>query len=202
MVRSVHRILSLQLTVVENKTFKVKTLIKSATYFTHERSCKKIRLFFIHCEEGVYSKQHCLWNLSLTGNGKVSAQNTVIAVNCRWKQDIQGKDINKTRKLIYTWIMHWHFVYHSLWRVLILNSLPLKGSGTLVQISQSFFTLKDIQSKKTLIIYATYSTHECCKKIMRLWAFIVKRVFILSSIASETGYSLEMVQSVHRILSL
>ena len=59
----------------------------------------------IHCKEGVYSKQHCLWNWSLTGNGKFSAQNTVIAVNCRWKQDIQGKDINKTRKLIYTWIM-------------------------------------------------------------------------------------------------
>ena len=59
----------------------------------------------IHCKEGVYSKQHCLWNWLLTGNGKVSAQNAVIAVNCRWKQDIQGKDINKTRKLIYTWIM-------------------------------------------------------------------------------------------------
>ena len=41
MVQSVHRILSLQLTVVENKTFKVKTLIKSATYFTHGGSCKK-----------------------------------------------------------------------------------------------------------------------------------------------------------------
>ena len=59
----------------------------------------------IHCKEGVYSKQYCLWNWSLTGNGKDSAQNTVIAVNCRWKQDIQVKDINKTRKLIYTWIM-------------------------------------------------------------------------------------------------
>ena len=29
-----------------------------------------------------------------------------------------------------------------------------------------------------------------------------KEMFILSSIASETGYSLEMAQSVHRILSL
>ena len=27
----------------------------------------------------------------LTGNGRVSAQNTVIAVNWRWEQDIQGK---------------------------------------------------------------------------------------------------------------
>ena len=52
----------------------------------------------IHCKEGVYSKHYCLWNWLLTGNGKVSAQNTVIAVNCRWEQDIQGKDINKTRK--------------------------------------------------------------------------------------------------------
>ena len=29
----------------------------------------------------------------------------VYAVNCRWKQDIKVQDINKTRKLIYTWIM-------------------------------------------------------------------------------------------------
>ena len=40
------------------------------------------------------------------------------------------------------------------------------------------------------------------KDTISLWAFIAKRVFILSSIASETGYSLEMAQSVHRILSL
>ena len=40
------------------------------------------------------------------------------------------------------------------------------------------------------------------KDTISLWAFIVKRVFILSSIASETSYSLEMAQSVHRILSL
>ena len=58
----------------------------------------------IHCKEGVYSKQYCLWNWLLTGNGTVSAQNTVIAVNCRWEQDIQGEDNNKTRKLIYTLI--------------------------------------------------------------------------------------------------
>ena len=41
MVQLVHRILSLQLTDVENKTFKVKILIKSATYFAHEWSCKE-----------------------------------------------------------------------------------------------------------------------------------------------------------------
>ena len=39
MVELVNRILSLQLTDVKKKTFKVKTLIKSATYFTHEWSC-------------------------------------------------------------------------------------------------------------------------------------------------------------------
>ena len=33
-------------------------------------------------------------------------------------------------------------------------------------------------------------------------SIILKRVFILSSIASETGYLLEMVESVNRILSL
>ena len=38
------------------------------------------------------------------------------------------------------------------------------------------------------------------KDTISLWAFIVKTVFILSSIASETGYSLEMAQSVHRTL--
>ena len=32
------------------------------------------------------------------------------------------------------------------------------------------------------------------KDTISLWAFIVKRVFILSSIASETGYFLEIVQ--------
>ena len=57
-VKSVHSILSLQLTVVENKTFKVQTLIKHATYFTHEGSCKKTlclqaltekRVFILNC---------------------------------------------------------------------------------------------------------------------------------------------------------
>ena len=48
MVELVNGILSLQLTDVKNKIFKVKTLIKSATYFTHEWSCKKIRWFYEH----------------------------------------------------------------------------------------------------------------------------------------------------------
>ena len=137
MVHLVHRILSLQLTVVENRTFKVKTLIKPATYFTHEWSSKKKQhVYSIHCEAVYYSKQYCPWNGSLFGNCKVSAQHTVIAVNCRWKQDIQGKDINKTRKLIYRWI-------------------------------------------------------KLQKDTISLWAFIVKRVFILNSIAFKTGHSLK-----------
>ena len=45
----------------------------------------------IHCKESIYSKQYYLLNWLLTGNGTVSAQNTVIAVNLRWEQDIQGK---------------------------------------------------------------------------------------------------------------
>ena len=91
----------------------------------------------IHCEEVVYSKQYCIWNESLFGNCKVSAQHTVIAVNCRWKQDIQGKDINKKHKLIYRWI-------------------------------------------------------KLQKDTISLWAFIVKRVFILNSIAFKTAHSLEV----------
>ena len=51
----------------------------------------------IHCKEGVYSKQYCLWNWSLTGNGTVSAEKVVIEVFCNWEQDIQSKDIDKTR---------------------------------------------------------------------------------------------------------
>ena len=101
----------------------------------------------IHCEAVVYSNQYCLWNGSLFGNCKVSAQHTVIAVNCRWKQDIQGKDINKKHKLIYRWI-------------------------------------------------------KLQKETICFQAFIVKRSFILNSIASETGHFLEIVKSVHSILSL
>ena len=127
---------SLKCFVIENNTFKVKD-IKSATYFTHERSCKKKHFVYKHSfEEVVYSKQYCLWNGSLFGNCKVSAQNTFIAVNCRWKQDIQGKDINKKHKLIYRWI-------------------------------------------------------KLQKDTISLWAFIVKRVFILNSVAFKTGHSLK-----------
>ena len=44
--------------------------------------------------------------------------------------------------------------------------------------------------------------NEVVKETLSIQAFIVKRSFILNSIASETGYSLEMVQSVQRRQSL
>ena len=40
------------------------------------------------------------------------------------------------------------------------------------------------------------------KDTISLWEFIVKRVFILSSIVFKTGHFLEMVELVNRILSL
>ena len=58
----------------------------------------------IHCKEGVYSKQYCLWNWSLFGNGTVNAKKAVIEVNYRWDRTFKVKDINKTRKLIYNLI--------------------------------------------------------------------------------------------------
>ena len=85
--------------------------------------------------------------LVIFGNGTVNAKKAVIEVFCHWEQDIQSKDINYIRNLLYTW--------------------------TKLQ-----------------------------KDTISLWEFIVKRVFILSSIASETGYLLEMVELVNRILSL
>ena len=91
----------------------------------------------IHRKEGVYSKQYCLWNWSLTRNGTVSAEKADIEVFCHWEQDIQGKDINKKHKLIYRWI-------------------------------------------------------KLQKDTISLWSFIVKRVFILNSIAFKTGHSLEV----------
>ena len=60
MVQLVHRILSLQLTVFENKTFKVQTLIKHATYFTHEGSCKKKHFV---CKHSL--RRECLFNIVL-----------------------------------------------------------------------------------------------------------------------------------------
>ena len=88
----------------------------------------------IHCEDVVYYKQYCLWNWSLFGNGPVSAQNTVIAVNCRWEQDIQSTDIDKTR----TYFTHEGSCKKTLCLqaltekvVFILNSIAFKTSHSL-----------------------------------------------------------------------
>ena len=93
-------------TLIENNDMlKVKRhRIIFATYFTHEWSCKKIISLWAFIVKRVFIVSSIASETSITGNGKVSAQNTVIAFNCRWKQDIQGEDINKTRKLIYTLI--------------------------------------------------------------------------------------------------
>ena len=47
-----------------------------------------------------------------------------------------------------------------------------------------------------------YTRTKLQKDIICLQEFIVKRSFILNSIASETGHFLEIVKSVHSILSL
>ena len=88
----------------------------------------------IHCEEVIYSKQYCLWNWLLFGNGPVSAQITVIAVNCRWEQDIQSTDIDKTRNLLYTWRkLQKNTLFETLTEkgVFILNSIAFKTSHSL-----------------------------------------------------------------------
>ena len=132
----------------------------------------------IPCEQSVYFKQYSLWNGSLFGNCTVSAQPTVIAVNCRWKQDIQGKDINKTRKLIFymnkvakrntlfTSIHCEEVVYskqYCLWNWSLFGNGPVSAQNTVIAVNCRWE--QDIQSKKTLIITATYFTHErSCKK--------------------------------------
>ena len=62
----------------------------------------------IHCEEGVYSKQHCLWNLSLT-EIKVSAMSQLTSLKT------STKDL-KTRKLISLCYNKKHSFKDSLWR--------------------------------------------------------------------------------------
>ena len=96
-------------------------------------------------------------------------------------------------------------------RSFILNSIASETGHFLemVQLVHKILSLQLTVFKnktfkvQTLIKHATYFTHEgSCKKTLCLQAFIVKRSFILNSIASETGHILEMVQLVHRILSL
>ena len=131
----------------------------------------------IHCEAVVYSKQYCLWNWSLFGNGTVSAQKTVIAVNCRWEQDVQGKktliksatyfNMNEVakRNTLFTSIPCEESVY---FKQYCLYNCSLIRSGTSVQRRQSLkcFVIENKTFKvKTLIKSATYFTHErSCKK--------------------------------------
>ena len=59
----------------------------------------------IHCKEGVYSKQYCLWNWLLLE--MVELVNRILSMQLTDVENktFKVKDINKTRKLIYTWIM-------------------------------------------------------------------------------------------------
>ena len=81
----------------------------------------------IHCKEGVYSKQYCLWNWLLFGNCTVNAKKAVIEVFCHWEQNSRKKDINYIRNLLYTWtklqketlclqpfIVKWVFIFNSI----------------------------------------------------------------------------------------
>ena len=148
-------------------------------------------------------------------NGTVSAQNTVIAVNCRWEQDIQSKEIDKTRNLLYTWrklqketICFQAFIVK---RSFILNSIAsetvtfrncqVSAQHTVIAVNcrwKQDIQGKDINKKHKLI----YRWIKLQKDTISFQAFIVKRSFILNSIASETGHFLEIVKSVHSILSL
>ena len=141
----------------------------------------------IHCEEVIYSKQYCLWNWSLFENGTVSAQNTVIAVNCRWEQDIQSTDIDKTRNLLYTWrklqkdtISLWAFIVK---RVFILNSIAFKTGHSLKWYSQCTKTViavncrweQDIQSKDIDKTRTLLYTWRKLKKKHFVWKHSLRR---------------------------
>ena len=101
----------------------------------------------IHCKEGVYFKQYCLWNWLLLEMVQLMQRRQLLKYSVIGNKTFKAKDINYIRNLLYTW--------------------------TKLQ-----------------------------KETLCLQPFIVKRVFIFNSIAFKTGHSLEMVQSVHRILSL
>ena len=65
-------------------------------------------------------------------------------------------------------------------------------------IGNKTFKVKDINYIRNLL----YTWTKLQKETLCLQAFIVKRVFILNSIAFNTGHFLEMVELVNRILSL
>ena len=90
---------------------------------------------------------------------------------------------------------------YCLWNWLFLEMVQLmqrRQSLKYSVIGNKTFKVKDINYIRNLL----YTWTKLQKDTISLWEFIVKRVFILSSIASETGHSQEMVRSVHRILSL
>ena len=132
----------------------------------------------IHCEEVIYSKQYCLWNWSLFGNGTVSAQNTVIAVNCRWEQNVQGKrhylnpqltlHMNEVakRNTLFTSIHCEEVVYskqYCLWNWSLFGNGTVSAQYTVIAVNCRWE--QDVQGKKTLIKSATYFAHErSCKK--------------------------------------
>ena len=65
-------------------------------------------------------------------------------------------------------------------------------------IENKTFNVKDIDKTRKVL----YTWMKLQKDTISSRAFIVKRLFILSNIASETGHLLEMVQSVQRRQSL
>ena len=90
---------------------------------------------------------------------------------------------------------------YCLWNWLFLEMVQLmqrRQSLKYSVIGNKTFKVKDINYIRNLL----YTWTKLQKDTISLWEFIVKRVFILSSIASETGYLLEMVELVNRILSL
>ena len=90
---------------------------------------------------------------------------------------------------------------YCLWNWLFLEMVQLmqrRQSLKYSVIGNKTFKVKDINYIRNLL----YTWMKLEKDTICLWAFIVKRVFILSSIAFKTGHFLEMLELVNRILSL
>ena len=90
---------------------------------------------------------------------------------------------------------------YCLWNWLFLEMVQLmqrRQSLKYSVIGNKTFKVKDINYIRNLL----YTWTKLQKDTISLWEFIVKRVFILSSLAFNTGHFLEMVELVNRILSL
>ena len=90
---------------------------------------------------------------------------------------------------------------YCLWNWLLLGMVQLmqrRQSLKYSVIGNKTFKVKDINYIRNLL----YTWTKLQKDTISLWEFIVKRVFILSSIAFKTGHFLEMLELVNRILSL